>query len=113
TERIIIGSVGAPPGDGGVGCAAAQLLPSEIFLPRGFKIDFFYSRLSVTPGGIFAGGSFVALSRTPSVNIIGPVQVAASDSDTFVALSYSASTHDMRGNLQYQWTGDGESTIFN
>jgi hypothetical protein len=107
TERIIIGSVGAPPGDGGVGCAAAQLSPTEIFLPRGFKIDFFYSRLSVTPGGIFAGGSFVPLTRTPSVNINGPAQAAASDSDTSVMLSYSAGTHDMRGQLQFQWTGDG------
>lgn len=109
-ERIIIASVDTPDGDEGPGCAAAALIPREILIPLGQKVVASYSRLEVSNGGIFAGGSFVVVPRAPEVTIVGPTQISIVEGTTSLTRSYSARTVDLRPPLRFAWSGDGTPT---
>jgi hypothetical protein len=107
-ERIIIASVDAPDAGAGAGCGAAALIPREILIPQGQKVVFSYSRLEVASGGIFAGGSFVVIPRSPGVAIGGPEQISVVEEPATVTRSYTAATiEDLRPPLQFAWSGDG------
>jgi hypothetical protein len=106
-ERIIVGSVDAPNTDAGAGCGAAALIPQEILIPGGQKVVASYSRLEVSNGGIFAGGSFVVIPRSPEVTILGPVQLSVTEGTASVTRSYSLRMEDLRPSLQIDWSGEG------
>ena len=71
-ERIIVGAADAPELGAGPGCSAAAMIFGEIMIPRGLKVVLSYQRLNVGTGGIFAGGSFAIVPRTPEVFLNGP-----------------------------------------
>jgi hypothetical protein len=52
----------APDVNAGAGCGVPTLIPKEILISDGQKVDFAYRRLEVFPGGIVAGG-FFSVSR--------------------------------------------------
>ncbi len=106
-ERIIVGSADAPSGDAGPGCAAAKLIPREILIPGGQKVVPSYSRIEVSSGGIFAGGTFVVIPRAPAVTISGQSQISVVEGTTSLSRSYSIVTDDLRPPLQVTWSGDG------
>jgi hypothetical protein len=107
TQRIIIGSAGAPPSDGGVGSIAAAMIPGEILLVGGLKAVATYSRVKVSDGGIDAGGSFAVIPRSPEVRILGPAQFSVEEGAGAVTRTYGVQTEDLRGNLFFQWSGSG------
>ncbi len=106
-ERIIISTVDAPDAHAGAGCGAAALIPEEIIIPQGNKVVASYTRLNVSNGGIFAGGSFVVIPRAPEATIAGPRQLSVAEGITSLSRNYSVSTEDMRPPLQIAWSGDG------
>ncbi|MFQ5627943.1 MAG: hypothetical protein ACE5I1_04215 [bacterium] len=110
-ERIIVGSAETPDANAGAGCGAAQLIPSEIMLPGTQKINFIYTRINVSSGGIYAGGLPLIVDRQPSVTIKGPLQGKTNVFEDSVRLRYRIQTDDLRGNLQVEWTADG--TVLN
>ncbi|MCC6167179.1 MAG: hypothetical protein IT329_08140 [Caldilineaceae bacterium] len=108
-ERIIIASADAPKTDAGAGCGAATLIPQEILIPGGQKVVVSYSRLEVSGGGIFAGGSFVVIPRSPEVTITGPSQISVVEGTASVTRSYSLRIEDLRPTLQTAWSGEGSA----
>ncbi len=106
-ERIIIGSKEAPAAGAGPGCNAAALIPQEILIPGGQKVVASYSRLDVSNGGIFAGGSFVVIPRSPEVTIAGLNRISVVEGTASVTRSYTLRTEDLRPPLQVAWSGDG------
>jgi hypothetical protein len=106
-ERIIIASVDTPDANAGAGCGAAALIPREILIPEGQKVVTSYSRLEVSSGGIFAGGSFVVIPRSPEVTIMGPSQISMVEGTVSLTRSYSLRTEDLRPPLQIAWSGNG------
>src|SRR6266567_3028737 len=108
-ERIIVGSVDAPDLNAGPGCSAAAQIPHEILIPGGQKVVASYSRLEVSEGGIFAGGTFMVIPRSPEVTITGPSQISVVENTTSLTRNYSFSTQDLRPPLQIAWTGDGSA----
>ncbi len=108
-ERIIVGSADAPDTDAGAGCGAAALIPQEILIPGGQKVVTSYSRLEVSGGGIFAGGTFAVIPRSPEVTIVGPIQISVVEGTASLIRSYSLRTEDLRPPLQIAWSGDGSA----
>jgi len=106
-ERIIIGSVDTPKANAGAGCGAVALIPREILIPFGQKVVTSYSRLEVSSGGIFAGGSFVVIPRSPEVVITGPSQISVIEETALLTRTYSLRPDDLRPPLQIAWSGDG------
>lgn len=106
-ERIIVGSKDAPDPKAGPGCDAAAMVPREILIPGGLKVVPSYSRVEVSSGGIFAGGSFEVIDRAPLVTIAGPTQVAAVEGATSLNRNYSLRTDDLRPPLRIRWSGEG------
>lgn len=106
-QRIIIGSAGAPPSDGGLGALAASMIPGEILLVGGLKAVATYSRLRVSDGGIEAGGTFDVIPRSPEVRILGPAQISVEEGASSVTRTYGILPEDLRGNLFVQWSGSG------
>lgn len=106
-ERIIIASADAPDADAGPGCGAAAMIPREILIPGGQKVVPSYSRLEVSGGGIFAGGSFAVIPRTPEVTIAGPSQISVVEGTASLSRSYSLRTEDLRPPLRIAWSGEG------
>ncbi len=105
-ERIIIASIDTPVANAGAGCGAAMLIPKEIFIPNGQKVVISYSRLEVSSGGIFAGGSFVTIPRSPDVTITGATQISVEEGTESLTRTYSLRTEDLRPPLQIAWRGD-------
>lgn len=95
-ERIIIASKDAPDINAGAGCGAAAMIPQEILIPDGLKVVAFYSRLEVSISGIFAGGSFETISRSPEVTIFGASQISVKEGTASLTRSYSLRTEDLR-----------------
>jgi len=83
------------------------LIPREILIPEGQKVVTSYSRLEVSSGGIFAGGSFVVIPRSPEVTIMGPSQISMVEGTVSLTRSYSLRTEDLRPPLQIAWSGNG------
>jgi hypothetical protein len=111
-ERIIIASVDAPDADAGPGCAAAAMIPREILIPGREKVVPSYSRVEVSSGGIFAGGSFMVIPRTPEVAIAGPSQISVVEGTASLSRSYSLRTVDLlprdaEPSFQIAWSGEG------
>jgi hypothetical protein len=106
-ERIIVGSADAPQLGEGPGCNAAALIFREVMIPRGLKVVFSYQRLNVGSGGIFAGGSFAIVPRTPEVFLTGPTQISVPEGTSSVVRTYGVRTDDLRGSLHIVWSGDG------
>lgn len=106
-ERIIIASVDTPAINAGAGCGAVKPIPREIYIPQGLKVVAFYSRIEVFSGGIFAGGSFDVISRSPEATITGPAQIPVVEETPSVTVSYSIRTLDLRYPLKIAWRGDG------
>lgn len=62
----------ALPSRAGAGCFAIALLPSgSIPVPTRLKIVFTHRRLQVSEGGLFGGGDYLLVQRSPSPNILG------------------------------------------
>src|SRR5258708_30160207 len=76
-------------------------------IPRGLKVVFSYQRLNVGTGGIFAGGSFAIVPRTPEVFLTGPTQISVPEGTSSVVRTYGARADDLRGPLHIVWSGDG------
>lgn len=108
-ERIIVGSADAPNLNAGAGCSAAAQIPREILIPGGQKVVSSYSRLEVSEGGIFAGGTFAVIPRSPEVTITGPSQISVVEGPASLTRSYSLHTEDLRPPLQIAWSGDGSA----
>jgi hypothetical protein len=106
-ERIIVGAADAPHLGEGPGCGAAAMIFREVLIPGGLKVVASYQRLNVTTGGIFAGGSFVVVPRTPEVFISGPTQLSVPEGTASVLRTFSVRTEDLRPPLQIVWGGDG------
>jgi hypothetical protein len=106
-ERIIVGSEDAPNRDAGAGCSAAASIPREILILAGLKLVISYSRLEVSSGGIFAGGNFDVIPRSPEVTLTGPSQVSVVEGTTSLTKSYALRTGDLRPPLQIAWSGEG------
>ncbi len=106
-QRIIIASIDTPDANAGAGCGAAALIPREILIPEGQKLVASYSRMEVSSGGIFAGGSFVVIPRSPEVTITGPSQISVVEGTASLTRSYSLRTEDLRPPLQIAWSGNG------
>jgi hypothetical protein len=106
-ERIIIAAADTPQFGSGAGASAAQLIPAEILIPGGLKVVASYSRIEVSQGGIFAGGTFDVVGRVPEVSISGPAQISVVEGATSVARSYSIRTDDLRPPLSVHWSGEG------
>ena len=96
-ERIIVGSADAPQLGAGPGCNAAALIFREVMIPRGLKVVFSYQRLNVGSGGIFAGGSFAIVPRSPEVFLNGPIQISVPEGTSSVVRTYGVRTEDLRG----------------
>ena len=79
----------------------------EIMIPRGLKVVLSYRRLNVGTGGIFAGGSFAIVPRTPEVFLNGPTQISVPEGTSSVVRTYGVRTEDLRGSLHIVWSGDG------
>jgi hypothetical protein len=94
-----------PPDQGGVGRAVLQLLPAEIPVPGGQKLTFLYSRVEVTGGGLFAGGSYLPTARQPTVSIVGPTPLVADVNQGFVTGMFRALHDDFRGTPSCIWSG--------
>ncbi len=94
-----------PPEQGGVGRSVLQLLPGEMPVPGGQKLTFLYSRLEVTGGGLFAGGSYLPSARQPNVSIVGPTPLVADVNEGFVAGLFRARHDDFRGTPSCVWSG--------
>jgi hypothetical protein len=106
-ERIIVGAADAPELGAGPGCSAAAMIFGEIMIPRGLKVVLSYQRLNVGTGGIFAGGSFAIVPRTPEVFLNGPTQISVPEGTSSVVRTYGVRTEDLRGSLHIVWSGDG------
>lgn len=106
-ERIIVGSAGAPSAGASIGSSTAALIPQEILIPGGLKVVASYSRLSVSEGGIFTGGTFLVVPRSPEVTIAGLSQFSVVEGPTSVIRSYSLHTEDLLPPLHITWSGDG------
>jgi hypothetical protein len=106
-ELIVIGSIDAPAGPAGAGCAAAMLLPREILIPAGLKLVPLYRRVDVGAGGIFAGGSYVVVARQPSASVSGPAQIATTPVTTVQRTYRASALDDLRPPFTYLWTADG------
>ncbi len=106
-ERIIVGAADAPELGAGPGCNAAALIFREVMIPRGLKVVLSYQRLNVGTGGIFAGGSFAIVPRTPEVFLNGPTQISVPEGTSSVVRTYGVRTEDLRGSLHIVWSGDG------
>jgi hypothetical protein len=106
-ERIIVASGDAPETDAGAGCGATALIPREILIPGSQKVVASYSRLEVASGGIFAGGSFVVIPRSPEATITGPAQISVVEGTASLTRTYSLRTEDLRPPLQIAWSGEG------
>lgn len=109
-ERIIVGGADTPHTGAGAGCGAAALIPREILIPLGRKVVASYQRLNVSTGGIFAGGSFDVVARTPQVFLEGPSQISVTEGTASVLRAYGIVTEDLRPALQIHWSGDGFPT---
>ncbi|MEP6879987.1 MAG: hypothetical protein ABI865_14195 [Nitrosospira sp.] len=106
-QRIIIANVEGSEAGACVGLGAAGMIPQEILIPGGQKVVISYSRLEVSPGGIFAGGSFVVIPRSPEVAISGPSQISAVEGTASVSRTFSLQPADLRPPLRIAWGGDG------
>jgi hypothetical protein len=106
-ERIIVGSKDAPDIDAGAGAGAAAMIPVEILIPGGQKVVASYSRVEVSSGGVFAGGTFEVIARTPEVSISGPTLISIVEGTAAVSRAYRANMDDLRPPLQISWSGDG------
>jgi hypothetical protein len=106
-ERIIVGAIDAPQLGAGPGCNAAALIFREVMIPHGLKVDFSYQRLNVGSGGIFTGGSFAVVPRTPEVFLNGPTQLSVPEGTSSVVRSFGVRTEDLRPSLHIVWSGDG------
>jgi hypothetical protein len=95
-ERIIVGAADAPELGAGPGCSAAAMIFGEIMIPRGLKVVLSYRRLNVGTGGIFAGGSFAIVPRTPEVFLNGPTQISVPEGTSSVVRTYGVRTEDPR-----------------
>ncbi len=110
TEAIVAGTYEPSGGLGGnfaIGCSAALLFPRKILVSGGRKFIFFYSRVEVNPGGIYAGGYFSERLRDPSVSIAGPTRVEALPRARSVARRYPIVTEEMVPPLQVNWSAEG------
>src|SRR5260370_38751428 len=58
-------------------------------------------------GGIFAGGSFAIVPRTPEVFLTGPTQISVPEGTSSVVRTYGVRTDDLRGSLHIVWSADG------
>jgi hypothetical protein len=105
-ERIIIASSDTPAVNAGAGCGAAMLIPKEIFISDGQKAIIGYSRLEVSNGGIFAGGFFEIIPRSPEIAITGATQISVEEGTASLTRSYSLRTEDLLPPLQIAWGGD-------
>jgi len=106
-ERIIIAGIDDPDAGSGAGCSAAALIPKEVLISGGLKVVAIYNRAQAGAGGIFAGGAFLVVPRTPEVRISGPAQIAVDEGTASVTRSYRVTTEDLRGALGIRWAGDG------
>jgi hypothetical protein len=61
----------------------------------------------VSNGGIFAGGSFVLIPRSPEAAIAGPNQMSVVEGTAFLTRNYSVRTEDLLPPLRIAWSGDG------
>jgi hypothetical protein len=106
---LVIAATDGPniAGAGGAGCAAARSFPRVVPLKGGMKIQFFYTGIRVTDGGLFGGGDSLLVARQAKVFIRGPEQVSVDKSEASVAVDFLAATQDMRGKRQFTWSGDG------
>jgi hypothetical protein len=105
-ERIIIGS-DTPETNTGVGPGIAALIPREILISSSQKVVVSYSRLEVSNGGIFAGGSFAVTPRIPEVTITGSSKISVAEGTASLTRNYSLRTDDLRPPLQITWSGEG------
>jgi hypothetical protein len=92
----------------GVGCAVRQLLPAKIAIAGGQDVFFNYDTATVATGGLFLGAALSEMPRTPSASIQGPAQLAANISDGSVGGTFQVFTDDLRGQLTYIWSTDGD-----
>jgi hypothetical protein len=106
-ERIIVGSKDAPDVNAGAGAGAAALIPREILIPGGLKVVASYSRVEVSSGGIFAGGTFAVVPRAPEATISGPTQISVDEGVASVTRAYTVHMDDLRPPLHIVWSGDG------
>jgi hypothetical protein len=106
-ERIIIASVDTPNVNAGAGCGAAGMIPQEILIPGGQKVVANYTRVEVSSGGIYAGGSFAVIPRSPEVTVTGPSQVSVVERTPSLSRTFSLHASDLRPPLQIAWSGDG------
>src|SRR5262249_60591111 len=83
------------------------LIFREVMIPRGLKVVFSYQRLNVGSGGIFAGGSFAIVPRTPEVFLTGPTQISVPEGTSSVVRTYVVRTDDLRGSLHIVCSSDG------
>jgi hypothetical protein len=106
-QGIIIAAQDAPDPDGGPGCAAAALIPKEVLIEGGNKIVIFHRRVDVAAGGIFVGGAFLPVPRSPAVTITGPRNITAAEGAAKVTRRYILGTDELREPLRVRWTADG------
>jgi hypothetical protein len=109
-ERIIIASVDTPNVNAGAGCGAVGMIPQEILIPAGQKVVANYTRVEVSSGGIYAGGSFAVIPRSPEVTVAGPSQVSVVEGTASLSRTFSLHARDLRPPLQIAWSGDGSPT---
>lgn len=106
-QRVIIVVADPPDSNSGAGGIAASRIPREIYIENGDKVVCIYSRINVDRGGIIAAGSGILTDREPTCRISGPTQIVGLSSSESATRTFFAFHDDLRGDLQFSWTGDG------
>lgn len=112
-ESVIVSSAeAADMADSGFQ-GVASVIPQEVMIQGGQKIVMDYSRVAVSSGGVFAGGSFSLAARTPTVEISGPQQVTMTVAGGVVRRTYRAMTGDLKPSLQFSWSSEPDVSFSN
>jgi hypothetical protein len=92
--------------EGGPGCAAAAMYPSQVLIPNtNFKLVFEYQRVVVNAAGITAGGGMRTLGRDSAVSIVGPKDLNVIRGLPSAGGRFTLTTRDLRPPLSITWSG--------
>ncbi|MGH9194192.1 MAG: hypothetical protein ACRD1T_00450 [Acidimicrobiia bacterium] len=79
----------------------------DVYFPSGLKVTLIYNRLQVSSGGLFGGGYYLFVPRTPSAEIVGPSYAVVSPGESSVVKRFWVRTDDLRGSTSIIWIADG------
>ena len=112
-QSILIASAEAADTGSSAFPGVASIIPQQVMIPNGLKIVANYTRLAISSGGVFVGGTYSLMARTAEVDIVGPAQVTIPIVGGITRRTYRVETADLLPPLQFEWDSESDVSFSN